>query len=157
MNIETRSNSKFQLKIEKQQIKELEKELNVSDLGNESYIYFRGDGDSKIKPDIYSDQHHIIGEVYTHLGKLKSAQMHKVASDIFKMVMFNEDSGSKYKMYYVVCDKDAQESMMRNSIIKNAVRLYKLNIICYELSESDKYTLQKTMRNQDITRTPSDG
>ena len=126
-------------------------------MANESYVYSQGDADTKIKPDIYSDQHHIIGEVYTHLGKLKSAQMHKVASDIFKMVLFKKDSGSEYDMYYVVCDEETRECMMHNSVVRNAVRLYDLHVRCYELSESDKNTLQKTMRNQDITRTPSDG
>lgn len=155
MSTKHRSNSELQVEIEKIQIKKLEKKLNHSDLSNDAFIYFKGDDSSKIKPDIYSEKHHIIGEVYTHLGKLKPSQMHKVTSDILKLILFNKDSGSDFEMYYVVCDETVKESMLNNSVIRNAVRLYKFNIECIPLNATMKEKLKETMKKQDLTKSQS--
>lgn len=153
MNNKSYDNSKsdFQAKIEKVQIKKLEENLNITGLANDSNICFKGDPNSKIKPDIYSAEHLIIGEVYTHLGKLKSAQMHKVMADILKLILFKEDSGAEYKMYYLICDEDVRKSMLGNAVICNAVRLHRIEIVCFELDDALKATLKETMRKQDLT------
>ena len=149
------SNSELQVEIEKIQIKKLEKELNYSDLSNDAFVYFKHDDGSKIKPDIYSEKHHIIGEVYTHLGKLKPSQMHKVTSDILKLILFNKDSGSNFEMYYVVCDETVKDCMLKNSVIRNAVRLYEIHVACFPLDESMKEKLKETMKKQDLTKSHS--
>lgn len=145
------SNSDLQTRIEKIQVKKLESELNKTDLGNDAYLYFKGDPSSKIKPDIYSDKYHIIGEVYSHLGKLKSSQMDKVTADILKMTLFVEDSGSDFTIYYVLCDEAAKESLLGNAIIKNACRLHGIQIKCYPLEETLRKELKETMERQNIT------
>ena len=154
--IETRknrsnSNSSFQTKMEKELVRKLEEELNLSDLGNDTLLSFKGDASSKIKPDIYSSKHHIIGEIYTPLGKLKSSQMDKVTSDILKMILFEEDSGSKDTIVYIVCDEAVMESMLGNAVIKNACRLHNIIIKCYPLDEPLKSELKRTMIRQNIT------
>ena len=146
------SNSDLQGKIEKMQINKLESKLNISGLANDSYIYFKGDPNSKIKPDIYSAKHHIIGEVYTHLGKLKSSQMDKVTADIFKLVLFKEDSGKNYILYYVICDETVKKSMLGNGVISNAIKRYHIQVECFELNSDFKAELEKTMKMQDITK-----
>ena len=152
VNKQHNSNSELQVEIEKIQIKTLEDKLKKPFLGNERYIPFKGDPKTKIKPDIYSDEHNIIGEVYTHLGKLKAAQMHKVNSDILKMLLFEKDSGVKYEKHYVVCDKATEESMRGNALIQAAIRLHGLKIDCFELDDELKQKLIKTMKRQDITK-----
>ena len=144
------SNSDLQAKIEKIQIKKLEEKLKISGLGNDSYLYFNGDPNTKIKPDIYSAKHHIIGEVYTHLGNLKSAQMDKVTADILKLILFEEDSGTQYKKYYVVCDETVKSCMLGNGVISNAVKLHNIQIECFELAEQLKNELKETMEKQNI-------
>ncbi len=145
------SNSDLQTRIEKILVKKLESELNKTNLGNDAYLYFKGDPSSKIKPDIYSDKYHIIGEVYTHIGKLKSSQMDKVTADILKMTLFEEDSGSNYTIYYVVCDEATKECLLGNAIIKNACRLHGINIKCYPLDEPLRKELIETMERQNLT------
>lgn len=145
------SNSDLQAKIEKIQIRKLEEKVNIPDLGNDSYLYFKNDMDSKIKPDIYSSKHHIIGEVYSHLGKLKPSQLDKVTADILKMILFEEDSGISYKKYYVVCDKAVEESMRGNTVIRNAIKMHDIQIECFELDEPLYSELKQTMIRQDIT------
>lgn len=146
------SNSDYQLKIEQIQIEKLESELKISGLGNNNCLSFKSDADSKIKPDIYSAEHHIIGEIYTHLGKLKSAQMHKIAADILKMVVFCEDSGLDFEKYYIVCDEATRESLLSNAAIKNACRIYNIHLKCFALDETLREELQTTMKKQDISR-----
>lgn len=145
------SNSDLQVKIEKIQIKKLEEKLQITDLGNDSYLYFSGDPMTKIKPDIYSSKHQIIGEIYTHLGKLKPSQMHKVTADIFKLILFERDSGTQYKKYYVVCDEEVKSCMINNGVICNAIRLYNIEVECFELDEALRLELKDTMQKQDIT------
>lgn len=146
------SNSDLQGKIEKIQIEKLESKLHISDIANDSYLYFTGDPSSKIKPDIYSAKHHIIGEVYTHLGKLKSSQMDKITADIFKLILFKEDSGANFKIYYVICDEAVRESMLGNGVISNAIRMHGIQVECFKLDESLRNELEKTMKLQDITK-----
>lgn len=145
------SNSFVQLKIERVQIQKLENELHISGLENKTYLFFENDPSSKIKPDIFSDKHHIIGEVYTHLGKLKPSQMDKVEADMLKMILFAEDSGYDYKLYYVVCDEAVKECMLGNAVIKNACRLHGIQIKCYLLDEQLTKELKITMKKQDLT------
>ena len=145
------SNSDLQVRIEKIQIRKLEEKINITDIGNDSYLYFNSDMGSKIKPDIYSSKHHIIGEVYSHLGKLKSSQLDKVTADILKMILFEEDAGVSYKKYYVVCDKAVEESMRGNAVIRNAIKMHDIQIECFELDEPLYSELKQTMIRQDIT------
>ena len=112
---------------------------------------FKGNIDSKIKPDIFSDEHHLIGEVYTHLGKLKSSQVDKIAADILKMIVYNEDYGKDYEMYYVVCDEAVKKCMLGNAVISNAIHIHKVQVECFELNEVLKKKLSATMKRQDIT------
>ena len=145
------SNSSLQVKLEKLQIRKLEEKLKIFDLANNSYICFKHDPNTIIKPDIYSAEHHIIGEVYTHLGKLKSAQMHKIMADMLKLILFKEDSGEEYKMYYVICDETVKDSMFGNGVISNAIKLHNIEIECFELDEALTVSLKNTMKKQDLT------
>lgn len=47
----------------------------------------------KIKPDIFSEDNQIFGEVYSHIGKLKSSQIDKIEANILKMIVFEKDAG----------------------------------------------------------------
>ena len=146
------SNSFLQVEIEKKQIEKLEKYLGKTGLGNESKLFFNGDPKAAIKPDIYSAEYHIIGEVYSHIGKLKSAQIHKITSDILKMILFEKESGFEFKKYYVVCDKEAKSSMLGNAVIRNAVRIHNIEIVCFELDAPMKIELLETMKKQDVSK-----
>ena len=145
------SDSDLQLEIEKLLIRKLEEKLGITGLQNDQYLSFKGNIDSKIKPDIFSDEHHLIGEVYTHLGKLKSSQVDKIAADILKMIVYNEDYGKDYEMYYVVCDEAVKKCMLGNAVISNAIRIHKVQVECFELNEVLKKKLSATMKRQDIT------
>ncbi len=144
------SNSDVQLVIEKELIKMFEERHEITGLKNDSYLYFKGNANTKISPDIYSDEHSIIGEVYSHIGKLKSSQMDKIAADILKMILFEEDSGKTYDKYYVICDKEVKKCMFGNAVVSNAIRMHKLHIECFELPESLTLKLKQAMNNQNL-------
>lgn len=49
---------------------------------NKKFIF----GTQKVDVDIYSEEHQLIGEIYSHVEKLKSAQADKVKRDILKFL-----------------------------------------------------------------------
>ena len=144
------SNSDVQLKIEKVLIKMFEEKYDVSGLENNSFLYFKGDTNTKIKPDIYSEEQSIIGEVYSHIGELKPSQMDKISADILKMILFEEDSGKQFDKYYVICDKEVKKCMYGNAVVSNAIRMHKLHVECFDLPESIALNLKQTMNKQNL-------
>lgn len=144
------SNSDVQLGIEKVLIKMFEEKHEITGLENDSFLYFKGNANTKIKPDIYSEERCIIGEVYSHIGKLKPSQMDKISADILKMILFEEDSGKTYDKYYVICDKEVKKCMFGNAVVSNAIRMHKLHVECFDLSEKQTMELKLAMKNQNL-------
>lgn len=144
------SNSDVQLGIEKVLIKMFEEKHEITGLENDSYLYFKGNANTKIKPDIYSEELCIIGEVYSHIGKLKPSQMDKISADILKMILFEEDSGKHFDKYYVICDKEVKKCMYGNAVVSNAIRMHKLHVECFDLSEKQTMELKLAMKNQNL-------
>ena len=145
------SRSDVQMSIEEDVIKGFEQKMNLHDLKCEAYLPFPGDASAKIRPDIYSEEHRIIGEVYSHLGKLKSAQMHKVQADILKMILYKDDSGIDFHMYYLVCDDGAADSIRNNSVIKIALRREDFTLVVVPIDDEQRALLSSTMKKQDLT------
>lgn len=144
------SNSDVQLGIEKVLIKMFEEKHEITGLENDSYLYFKGNANTKIKPDIFSEELCIIGEVYSHIGKLKPSQMDKISADILKMILFEEDSGKQFDKYYVICDKEVKKCMYGNAVVSNAIRIHKLHIECFDLPESQTFDLKIAMKKQNL-------
>ena len=51
-------------------------------LADNAFIY--------IQPDFYSEEDHVIGEIFAHIGKSKKAQDNKNANDILKMLLLEK-------------------------------------------------------------------
>ena len=49
------------------------------------------ENDIRICPDFYSKEDLIIGEVYTHLSRLKPEQMYKIEVDILKLLFLEKE------------------------------------------------------------------
>ena len=107
------------------------------------------DKDAIIKPDIYSKKHKVIGEIHSHLGKLKPAQKHKVASDILKMLLHDDMNGEEFNKYIIVCDKEEYKQLKESgSHISLAIKQFNINVIQYEPPAELKEKLEKTMKEQ---------
>lgn len=101
-----------------------------------------------IRPDFYSETKKIIGEIHVHLGGLKPAQKHKVASDILKLHLF--DPEHQYKKYYVICSQQEYEQLRGNSFLAEAIRQFGITLQYIALDESDSSDLQNIMKKQNM-------
>lgn len=79
------SDSKVQREAEEIIFENLKSKLKCNDLQSNVRILISKENNIWICLDFYSEENHIIGEIHTHLGKLKSAQLHKIEGDILKM------------------------------------------------------------------------
>ena len=99
------SDSKVQREAEEIIFENLKSKLKCDDLQSNVRILISKANNIWICPDFYSEEKHIIGEIHTHLGKLKSAQLHKIEGDILKMLLFEKcHNGKRYRKMIVVCD-----------------------------------------------------
>ena len=110
MNVKrTGSKSDVQQEIEKKLLERLKSklELNAADLKNNPTLSLSNEK-ATIEPDFYSEERRMIGEVHSHLGKLKAAQKHKISNDILKMLLFEKIRNGTFK-------KSLLYAMKRNS------------------------------------------
>ncbi len=67
-------------------------------------------GDSSIQVDGIDHGQRVLTEIYSHVGKLKPAQKHKVASDILKLIYAEKAFGNSWrKIICFVCSEAAAE------------------------------------------------
>ena len=128
--------------LEKNNITGIESNNNLLPLTNNPKV--------KIKPDFYSEEQHIIGEIHAHLGKLKPAQVRKVATDVLKMLMFEKDYGEEFTKYIVVCDEEEEKQLKGDSYLAEAITQYKIKVDCVDLSEKEKEKLEEAMKSQNL-------
>lgn len=102
-----------------------------------------------ICPDFYSERDGIIGEIHSHIGKLKPAQLHKISADILKMLLFEKMSHTKLRKLLVVCSEDEATQLSGNTNVGEAIRQYGIELICVHVQPEtyDKLLLaQKRQR-----------
>ncbi len=145
------SNSDVQSSVEKILVHKLEQHLGFSNLANDSYRYFKMNPNMKIKPDLYSEEYRIIGEVYSHIGKLKPSQVDKIEADILKMLVYEKDSGKQFTKYIIVCDDAVVTSIRSNSVIMASAKLYDIKLLNMPLDDKTRHSLTEAMKKQNIT------
>ena len=145
-------NSSVQRQIEEMIFRELEKQFCIDDLALNPSLSLPDNPAVKIKPDFYSEAKKIIGEIHTHLGKLKPAQMHKVAADVLKLHLF--DPKNQYSKYYVVCSTEEYAQLTGNSYLAEAIRQFGITVKYMELDTSIVEKLQDTMKKQNMFQEP---
>lgn len=77
------SDSKVQREAEEIIFENLKSKLKCDDLQSNVRILISKANNIWICPDFYSEEKHIIGEIHTHLGKLKSACNQRAPTDGF--------------------------------------------------------------------------
>ena len=109
-----------------------------------------------ICPDFFSEENHIIGEIHTHIGRLKSSQADKIAGDVLKMILFEKLSGTSYRKYIVVCDEVEMEQLKGDSFLAKAIREYNIEIVYIGLPDDLLESLKKTVKKQNVMNDSSD-
>lgn len=147
------SRSDVQQDLEKICVLELEKLLGFDHLHNEKLLHFKSPYiKTAIKPDIYSENDKIIGEVHTHIGKLKAAQVDKLAGDILKMIAYEANLGEPLRKILVVCDEEEERFLRGDAFIATAIELYGIEVHNIPLNSFQRDRLMNAMKNQSLYR-----
>ena len=147
------SDSDVQCNIEKYIFDEIKKKLLCENLQSNVTLILVEENDIRICPDFYSEKDHIIGEIHTHLGRLKPAQLHKIEGDILKMLLFEKgQKGVKYTKMIVVCDTQEYEQLKGKSFVAEAIRQFDIKLEYISLNKEQSVQLQNAMENQNLAR-----
>ena len=145
------SDSDVQCNIEKYIFDEIKKKLLCENLQSNVILTLSKENDIRICPDFYSEKDHIIGEIHTHLGRLKPAQLHKIEGDILKMLLFEKgQKGVKYTKMIVVCDMQEYGQLQGKSFVAEAIRQFDIRLKYVPLSKDRIVQLQDAMENQNL-------
>ena len=85
-------------------------------------------GSTYIKPDFYSEDERIIGEIFAHIGKPKSGQDRKVAYDILKMLLLEKMEGVNYKKMIAVCGEEEFKKLKGESMLAECIRQFDIEV-----------------------------
>lgn len=145
------SDSKVQHKIEKYIFNEIKKRLFCENLQSNVSLTISGENDICICPDFYSQEDRIIGEIHTHLGRLKPSQVHKIEGDILKMLLFEQCQGKgEYTKMIVVCSVDEYKQLHGKSFLAEAIRRFDIKLEYVSLNEEQISKLEKAMNDQNL-------
>lgn len=144
------SNSDAQAEAEAKQIEDLLKRLSAADLRVNEVLTLKSNPEVTIKPNFYSASAGIIGEIHTHYGKMLPAQKHKVAADVLKMLLFEQDSGRKLQKFIVVCSQREYDWLTGNSYVAQAARMNGIEVILNPLDENLEELVKKARKDQNL-------
>ena len=107
-------------------------------------------GEFSVEVDGYSDDKKEICEVYAHIGKLKSGQIHKVAQDILKLIFLDEILQVKHAKVLLFVDEDARKPFEDEGRkwIANSIQKFGIKTYVYSLSSKDRKELMGWQKKQ---------
>lgn len=143
-----------QQRIEGYLFEKIRTELNDSTLIRSRNVVFLENPDVHIAPDFYSEETHVIGEIHTHPGRLKSSQMKKIAADVLKMIALEEDRKTEYRKYIVICSEKEYEQLTGSSLLAWVMQKHRIAVKIYRLTEELQNELETTVLQQDMVRNP---
>lgn len=142
-----KSDSSVQREIENILFCRIQSELNVK-LEQNPIITLNSD--VRLQPDFFSAEAQIIGEIHSHSGRLKPAQLHKIEADILKMILLEKVLKKNFTKYIVICSDEEYEQLNGKSFVAEAIRQFEINVKNYKLSEADNTKLEAAMYAQNL-------
>lgn len=161
MTTSNSSSSKFQQELETKKIIPALKEYFTSisiNLDLDANHYFNLDANTKVQVDLCDTKNNIFGEIYTCGDKLLSGQQRKISSDILKLLTVDKNSEKEINKYLIFTSNLEGE---KNKIVEDAdfkitkkllgekswkiktISLFKIRVLVYNLSETEKIELDK--------------
>ena len=152
MEKRTDSRSDIQLYLEQKILRRVREELNDSSLESLEEDLPLNDEGVSIHPDFYSETTRTIGEIHTHLGRLKGSQPDKIASDVLKLLLFDKVRKVKFKKYIVVCNDEEYKQLTGKSSLALAIRKFRVRVMKVTLDDEDYEVLRLCMKRQNLVR-----
>ncbi len=144
------SDSSVQKQLEGILVAEYEKKSGFYGIHNTSKVWLNPT--TYIVPDIYSEEHKLIGEVHAHTQKLKSAQKDKLAADILKMVLFEKEQHVEFEKVILVCGQEEKTYLEGDSYVADAIKQFNIKVEYVGLTPEQETLLVKTARKQNLSK-----
>ncbi len=101
-----------------------------------------------IEPDFYSEEHSIIGEIFSHIGMNKKGQKGKIATDILKMLLIEKDRGRSFRKIIVVCDEVEEKTLTGKSALAESIYQFGIELKRVEISNELRETIISAQNKQ---------
>ena len=147
MNTTDKSNSREQLKAEEFIFAIISENMKIEFTQN-ARLRFPNNDDIYICPDFFSEEHKIIGEIFSHIGKPKKAQDNKIANDILKMLSYEMASGKHYRKMLVVCDEQEYKKLQGKSFLAESIRQFKIELLYVDIGDALTNSLLEAQHRQ---------
>jgi len=105
-------------------------------------------GGSTIRPDFYSDENNIIGEIYSHVGSLKPTQRNKILSDILKMLLLEKETKRYHRKIIAICDESVLKSISGKSWAATCFRSFDIEVIKVDIGAYNREILINAQKRQ---------
>jgi len=104
------------------------------------------------KPDGIDTEHRIAVEVFARIGKLKSAQAHKVRADLFKLAYLRKLLGPEWRTIFCFVDQSASASLLGRSWTADAARAFGVEILVQDLPENVRLQVIAAQDRQNMAK-----
>jgi hypothetical protein len=98
--------------------------------------------------DGYSEKEGILCEVYARIGKLKSAQKHKVTNDIMKMLLVDKVLGLNHRKLIAICDEEIERSLTGKGWNSLAIKEFGIGIVRVEIGSELRDNILQAQKRQ---------
>ena len=107
-----------------------------------------------IEPDGYDEEAKTLCEIYARIGKLKSSQRKKLASDILKMLLVEQSKGYQIRKILCFASEEAKKYLDSNSWLNYAKEKFKIETIVIQLTpELEKQVLEAQKSQKMVNQT----
>ncbi|MGA2137763.1 MAG: hypothetical protein ABSH14_02775 [Verrucomicrobiia bacterium] len=104
---------------------------------------------ARVELDGFDEKERIVCEVYAHIGPLKPGQVHKVASDILKMLLVERDQGGDgWHKVYCFADKAAAQQLSGDSWLARAAKRFGVEVEVVQPPKQTRASVKKAQRRQ---------
>ncbi|MBQ8541774.1 MAG: hypothetical protein IJ435_09940 [Clostridia bacterium] len=145
-----KSNSDEQQYAEHIIFNEVKSILNI-DLIENPKIYLLNNKYTYINPDFYSEEYCVVGEIFAHIGKPKTGQDRKIASDILKMLLLDKVKGKVYRKIIVVCDENEEKKLSGLSTLAESIRRFEVEVMRVDISQELREQIVNAQKRQSMT------
>lgn len=142
-----KSDSTEQTQAEEHIVSLVEQKLGFT-LKKNHKLYLADNSYTYIQPDFFSEEHHIIGEIFSHIGKPKKAQNNKISNDILKMLVYEKVTDKQYRKIIVVCDMDELTNLCGLSVLAETIRQFQIELMYIEIDEDLRNKLLAAQKRQ---------
>ena len=108
----------------------------------------------RVNIDGISREKRILCEIYSRIGKLKSSQSDKVATDILKLMLVERTLGGQWRKIICLADLDAARSFQGHTWLGATVRQFGFEIHVVDLPPSIRSSLLAAQAKQIMVNPP---